>query len=340
MRIPDLSGLQYNSPLQMTERIREALYPSSAMHVLDEINRTMAGYRNIATGLENPASKLASELASMVEPYKALNLTTLQWRDEIANRMSALQPTWALSDHIETSMLGFTRLGRLSDVVHGRQLFSRSVSDIVAEELGQAVDYDADAEPEEKDKTAIAGGLRPELIAFKPSTYPKVLIAAGFEFHLDPAPAPAGDGGELVYDPQHQLLFNEIERRLREFILNAMKEIGETDWVRDRVPGEIRDNWYDRREADRDAGRTGLHPIYYADFMDLCAVITNRRNWREAFEQTFDNKHDFTVSMQRLHPVRLSIAHNRPLSRYEVLALMNEGARILLALGHNVFRSR
>ena len=124
-----------------------------------------------------------------------------------------------------------------------------------------------------------------------------------------------------------------IERYLRSTIEKHLTELSGSNWIKTRVPGHLLKRWKERQESDRDAGRTVYSPVQYADFMDLATIIIQRDNWKEVFKLIFKSKEEIQISLQRLHPIRNSICHSRPLNKSDILTLANEANQILSALG-------
>jgi hypothetical protein len=282
-------------------------------------------------------TSVSAQLARAIEPYQGAFASISAWEANLVTRMMAVETAWALPDHLGQSMLGFARLSRLSEAVHTSEPFSEPVGDLVSGELG--VGADADGAPIARDAAAVDAGLNPDLIAFPPAAYDRVLFAAGFEFRFAGAPVPqaveAADHG-AVFDPMHGLVLTEVEQRLRQLVEKRLQNLNGQKWISQRVSEAVRKRWMERQAEERAAGRPIYALVQYADFIDLADVIVQTNNWREAFESIFRNRDDFTVSLRRLHPVRKAVAHGRPLGRADFLTLVSEATRILGALGVRV----
>ena len=149
----------------------------------------------------------------------------------------------------------------------------------------------------------------------------------GFNFVLVPESIDASKAYSRP-DPLYWAVYRDLERQLRSVIREHLFSLIGTKWVKQRVPPDVRQRWYDRQDEDRAAGRTVHEEIQYADFMDLYKVIERRDNWRDVFQDIFRSKEDIGVSFNRLHPVRKALAHSRPLSKMDVLTLFSETSRI------------
>ena len=290
-------------------------------------DRALAEAARISRSVDLANARVA-EVARRIEPFRAAIASVPDWEASLTARIVELK---ALPDHLE----GFARLSRLSDAVHTAGPYSRPVRELVASELGVVVEADSyDSTPTRRDENAVKGGLNPELIAFLPAAYGEVLAAAGFKFCV---PIPALQVAEATYPSgdfylTSWALMTELEQRLRRTVKDRLSSLVGPNWIKHRVPEELRKKWLERQREEREAGRQVFDPIQYASFVDLEEVMRRKDNWGEAFEPIFRNKEDFLVSLRRLRPIRNAIAHSRPLSNSEVLCLVNEATRILSAL--------
>ena len=282
---------------------------------------------------------LGAELARALKPSRAVVASLSAWEASLTARMTALKTSWMLPDRFEQSVIGFARLSRLSDAVHTSEPYSPQVAELISAELGDSFETQPDDNADERDAAAVRAGLNPDLIAFPRAAYGEVVLAAGFNVRFTPMTAPqASESADLdtAFDSMHWRLLTELEQRLRHIVEKTLTELVGSNWIKQRVSQSVRQRWEERQENDRIAGRPVYATIQYADFMDLADVVGQTNNWDDVFQPIFQNREDFTVSLRRLHPVRKSIAHSRPLCRADVLTLVNEATRILGALGMRV----
>ena len=156
-----------------------------------------------------------------------------------------------------------------------------------------------------------------------PSRQPQPLVLQAIE-SSDP---------DAYFDPVFWDILTQVEQYLRSTIAKCLTKLSGSNWIKQRVPHDMRERWKQRQEEDRSAGRPVYSRIQYADFMDLASIIIQANNWRDVFESIFKNKNEVQVSLQRLHPIRKSIAHSRPLSKSDRLTLASEANRIFSFLG-------
>lgn len=284
---------------------------------------------------------LTIKLAHTVDPFASALKAAGAWEHSLSSRLAKIDADWLRPDDLGVSMLGFARIARLSDAVHGARPFSPEVAELVTDELGTGADPDDDASPSERDAAAITAGLKSDLIAFPMEAYDQVVVAAGFQFVLPATPVPvaleAGDP-DAMFHPTYYALLNHLEQCLRQFVSERLDAFVGKPWVKQRVAEGVRKRWHDRQTEERDARRPVYDLIQYADFMDLVEVICRNDNWKDVFAATFGSKDELQVSLRRLHPVRKAIAHGRPLGRYDRLTLVNEVTRILKAIGINLLQ--
>ena len=169
----------------------------------------------------------------------------------------------------------------------------------------------------------------------KLSSHNQLLFRAEFDIRLDLAPIPRLiDSSETfsAADQLHWLVFCELEQKLRGAIRDQLLGLVGKDWIKQRVPPDVRMRWHKRQDEDRAACRPVFEAIQYADFMDLQKVIVGKDNWRDVFRAIFQSHEDIIVSFNRLHPVRKALAHSRPLSKSDVLTLVSETSRVVSRL--------
>ena len=163
----------------------------------------------------------------------------------------------------------------------------------------------------------------------------RLLFKLDVALHFDLAPVPQAiesNDPDASSDPLHWMVLCEVERRLRNVVREHLTRLVGSNWVKQRVPQDVRKRWHDRQAEDRAADRPVYDAIEYADFMDLRGIITRRDNWRDAFSAIFRDQDEIGVSLRRLHPVRKALAHSRPLSQTDVLTLASETSWILSRL--------
>ena len=165
-----------------------------------------------------------------------------------------------------------------------------------------------------------------------PSSCDQLMLRVEFELRLDLAPVPRPIESSVPNaspDPRHGMVLCELERRLRIVVRDHLSSFIGPDWVRQRVPEDVRERWHKRQDEERADGRPVHDLIEYADFMDLPKIIAQSDNWRDVFQSIFHDRSEVAATFRRLNPIRKALAHSRPLSRTDVLTLTAETSRIL-----------
>ena len=279
---------------------------------------------------------LSARLAYVIEPYSPIVTMMSDWERRLEVSMIGINTSWAASEHLGQSMIGIARLARLGDAIHTPTPYAKDISQFVESQLGSVIEPSYDASPVERDAIAIKAGLNPELIVFPRHSYNQIIRASGLGLDIPSIPSPVAienvsEG--LTFDPSHGRILTYIEQVLRQLIEKRLYSLCGEKWIKQRVPQQIRERWFQRQAEDKKSRRPVYEPIQYADFMDLSQIIIKADNWAEVFQEIFLEKDDFIISLKRLHPVRKAIAHSRPLGNADILILANESTRLLMALG-------
>lgn len=118
-----------------------------------------------------------------------------------------------------------------------------------------------------------------------------------------------------------------LESQLRRFIHGALMAVAGVNWPKHRAHKDVYDKWREKKEADKQKGRTGHVLIEYADFTDYADLICREDNW-QVFGPFFQRKEYVRESFQRLYPLRLATGHSRLLSSEDMLYLFVETKRL------------
>lgn len=123
-----------------------------------------------------------------------------------------------------------------------------------------------------------------------------------------------------------------LERRLRQFIDEAMTaQYGET-WPKLRLPPVMLEAWEHKKSRAVNSGVIISMYIEVADFTDYETIICHKEHWRLIFEARFKRKESVRESFQRLLPIRLSTMHARFVTKEDELYVLAESTRLLRAL--------
>lgn len=184
-------------------------------------------------------------------------------------------------------------------------------------------------------------GLDPALTAFPAEAFAQSLDIAGLR---SPLPPRIGlyDHEEAGEDDEEEATFvrtnaahdrlQRFETHVRNFIVEQMMKAFGEQWIKQRVPGDIRQSWIDKREKARANGEPEHPLIAYADFTDYVPIIIRKDNWNEIFAPFFDRQTSVQESFQRLYPIRICTMHARMITQDDELYLHVETKRVLSAI--------
>lgn len=122
-----------------------------------------------------------------------------------------------------------------------------------------------------------------------------------------------------------------FERLLRQFIDKEMTARYGPKWPKKRFATTLYEDWKSKKEkAERNGGVFTF--IEMADFMDYETIICKQDHWREVFEKRFKTRESVRESLQRLQPIRLTVAHSRIVTKDDELYFVLEIKRLLSAI--------
>ena len=122
-----------------------------------------------------------------------------------------------------------------------------------------------------------------------------------------------------------------FERLLRQFIDKEMTAQYGPKWPKKRFATTLYEQWKSKKEkAERNGGVFTF--IEMADFMDYETIICKQDHWREVFEKRFKTKESVRESLQRLQPIRLTVAHSRIVTKDDELYFVVEIKRLRSAI--------
>jgi hypothetical protein len=120
-----------------------------------------------------------------------------------------------------------------------------------------------------------------------------------------------------------------LERLLRKFIDDEMTRAFGTDWPKRRLPNGFYDDWNEKKRKAEESGAEERPLIDYADFTHYAPLICRTDNWRDVFRPYFTRPESVRESFQRLHPIRLDVAHARLITKDDELLLCVEVKRLV-----------
>lgn len=268
----------------------------------------------------------SDHIAELVSPAVTTNslLSVQTWQNTLSDRLGSLRVDWLDRDPAR-SITGFSHLARLSDSIELNDPFSEPVIQLVNSELGEPSVYNESTVP------TVSEGFNSDITAFDDDHYVEVIQIAGVEIGLPSSNAPThADRTPLTFCKESNRLLIVLENSLRFAVKEVIKKLGKHD--KQVFPGHILENCRKKQRQAKERTGSHLELIYYTDFMELLTLIEGKILWNGYFQKVFRNKIDIQASMQRIHPIRIEIAHSRPLSKEGLIILAVESERVLKAL--------
>ena len=186
----------------------------------------------------------------------------------------------------------------------------------------------------------IARGFNTTLTDFPEAAFHQSLHVAGldgetldFELYgtvVQPSADPEEEAGLRRTNKCRDQL-QRFERRLRQFIDDAMTAQYGSDWPRKRLAPMLYEQWKFKKQRAESSGGIPTF-IEVADFTDYETIICKQDHWREIFETRFKKKESVRESLQRLQPIRLAAMHARIVTKEDELYLFAEIVRLLSAI--------
>lgn len=328
-----------------TESVRALIERPGFYEIIEQQKRQAEKLRKlIEDGLLPSHQRLAEvsqRLATQVDPFAALALSEADWSDQLRRQMQAMTTPW-VDQHLQAlSFEGFAVVSRIGQTLRAAPAFDEAAREELDDDIGDAIEVDDDAGPDERDAAHVAAGMEASLFAITPAGFGEVLLQTGIVLKSEYLPIPKTTDGAnpgLMFNPGHNLLITTVEQNLREFIDGKMiAEFGE-NWPKQRVHGDVVKEWRGRREVAVAKGEAPFRLIQYSNFMELGDIVIRRGHWEPLFAPVFKNPIHFQTAMQRLHPIRVPLAHSRPIGRGQELTLISEAEHVLGALGINILR--
>lgn len=147
---------------------------------------------------------------------------------------------------------------------------------------------------------------------------------------IHPSIVPEEEAGLQRTNKCHDRL-QRFERRLRQFINDAMTVQYGSDWPKKQLDPKLYENWEFKKKRAESNGDI-LTFIEIADFTDYETIICKKDHWREIFEARFKKKESVRESFQRLQPIRLATMHARIITKEDEIYLIAEVLRLLSAI--------
>ena len=266
---------------------------------------------------------------------------------ELRQAMESMRTPWLDVEHKLASIAGFVELQCIGHALRTGPTFDALLTDALRVDLGDWRDKitwpsDIFTDPSARTSFYLERGFDPALTAFPPEAFEESVSIAGLK-ELPPPLVQAYNFEPEVEEDEEESAFKRtnkahdrlqrFETQLRRFIDERMKAAFGEDWIKPKVPGNIRERWLEKRKKAEDDGGPEWPLIAYADFTDYVVIIMRKDNWDKVFRPVFKRPAFVQESFQRLYPIRVCTMHARPITQDDKLYLYVETKRILDAIG-------
>lgn len=307
-------------------------------------------FANIEQRFRVPA---ISEMAQLLQEIDCTSVASILKKYDfgatrLRDAIQAMEYPWLDRENLKGSLAGFVELQSIGYALREMHSFDETLANALRAELGdwqQTIAWPANIfdDPIARTEFYSARGLNPALTMFPSEAFEQSISIAG----LSRSPAPASEhyyrGGEDLEESTDEVglvrtnaahdRLQRFESQVRGFIHEQMSRVIGPDWIRHRVPGELRKAWLEKRQKALENGEQEYSLIAYADFTDYVPIITRKDNWNEIFGCIFRRKEFVQESFQRLYPIRICTMHARIITQDDELYLLVETKRLLNAIG-------
>lgn len=293
-----------------------------------------------------------TETERMLEVLHSSQLGVIQDRfiTELINvqdAMLAMQTPWLDSTRLVNSIRGFTELQAIGSAFMTAPAFGDEFAEALRADLGdwrdpitnwsQEIGRSADI----RHSLYVERGLNTDLTEFPDDAFDESLSIAGIAVEskiivvgygqLTSQYSDSDENQALVRTNAAHDGLQRLELQLRKFIDQSLTTIAGSNWPKHRLPNGVYEKWKVRKSNDN--GHALDWPLVaYADFTEYVDIICRTDNWKEAFEPVFQRKESVRESFQRMFPIRLAIAHARPICNADALYFYVEVKRMLEAM--------
>jgi hypothetical protein len=311
--------------------------------LLDPFSKMNSSIVELSKSLRSPnfhefvpqSASVAEQVARAAEPY---NIVSRQ-AEEIAKQLAGITKPWSTFGYETASIAAALRLSQLASFNRELPAFSKDRAKLKAIEFGQFDKAMPVAEGLEDQNEAeilyTEAGRNPALVAFPVDAYDEVLAATGWALDIKPPDFIRPDGTLLtqaIIDPNDHYLISMIESHLKARIATTLIAAGGMSAVK-RLFGNRLPDWERKRDDAQQKREPELHLIYYADFMEMAEIVSNKELWESTFKFVFRHKERFRIAIERLHALRIATSHSRPLTQTGKLRLLAEAIDLFEAMG-------
>ncbi|WP_141117941.1 hypothetical protein [Leisingera sp. JC1] len=174
------------------------------------------------------------------------------------------------------SITALAEIQGIGNLVNTLPSFDEDLAQVLRVDLGDwrqplKVDFKALLDPIIRTEFYVSQGLARELVELPETTFRSGMSSAGLnyveEVSEEESSETTEDDFQRTNEAHNQLMRFEYE--LRQFVFNLMTNAHGTNWVKQRVPGEILGKWKQKKRSDTTERATSQPLIAYAELGDL-----------------------------------------------------------------------
>ena len=319
----------------------------------EEFSKHLDHYRHIAkqfeAGFRLPQVEEAGRLLAgmrldggSVAAYARQQLTGIASHRDLLASMSR---PWMREVDAARSVTALMELQGLGSALQSIQGFDNTLTAALRADLGDWRDriefppavFD---DPVARTEFYVERGFNSALTDFPEEAFQDSLVLFGLDFDTQdvtvwPETMDARDATEEAAFRRTNKCHNylqRLERRLRQFIDEAMTAQYGADWPKKKLTPQMLELWEGKKSRAENSGIVLTTFIEVADFTDYEAIICRKDHWREVFQDRFKRQESVRESFQRLYPIRLATMHARFVTKEDELYVIAESMRLLSAI--------
>lgn len=324
------------------------------LKVTQAFSKHLDQYRDIAKQYEASfhlphAAEVARLLANMKLDGGTVAAYARQHMDDLASQRDlvvSMSRPWMREIEAARSVTALMELRGLGSALRSSQGFEETLTEALRSDLGDWRDrisfpqgvFD---DPIVRTEFYVERGFNLSLTDFPEETFREGLVRVGLdsdskdevEWPKAMYAADAIEEGAFRRTNKCHNYLQRLERRLRQFIDEAMTAHYGADWPTKQLPPLILESWEKKKSRAENSGVILRMFIEVADFTDYEAIICRKDHWREVFKGRFKRQESVRESFQRLYPIRLATMHARFVTKEDELYVLTESMRLLSAIG-------
>ena len=338
--------IEHQGSLRVAFGFLEDIRRSGHMDIVSNLHNETSHLNNLLTVEQRFLLPELSDATKLLDDFaKAIQLDVFtqysQQLSDLQGVIESMRTPWLDVENQIQSLNGLAGLNGIGSLLRILPPFDAKLTDILRVDLGDWRDHvtwpsNIATDPSVRSSLYVQQGFNPDLTIFPYPAFeeitteaglrePEVHVAEEYAYDRESYKIETGAAFERTNYAYNRL--HKFESQLRKFIDRIMETTFGPDWIKHRIPDDMKRRWLERQRQETNKQRWPL--IAYADFTDYTIIITKRDNWRDLFEAIFIDQNSVQESFRRLHPIRLTTMHSRYITQDDELYLYVETKRIL-----------